>query len=135
MLGCLWWPHFVLRMLFLRGWSFTSCSPFDRTTICVRLPLFSRSCTARAPPTFAHALALSPFCAARVTSLLPLRDGSEQAFWSMGLSSFPWAGKAFFATSGLAGVFTTWRQGLFLEDADEARGSWCENAFYPPLDD
>ncbi|CAN0158670.1 unnamed protein product, partial [Ectocarpus sp. 4 AP-2014] len=50
--------------------------------------------------------------------------GVMLAFWSMGLSSFPWAGKAFFAASGLAGVLTTWLQGLFLEEADEARGTW-----------
>lgn len=54
----------------------------------------------------------------------------------MGLSSFPWAGKAFFAASGLAGVLTTWRQGLFLEEADETRGTWCEKTLlYPTLDD
>ncbi|CAM9783279.1 unnamed protein product, partial [Ectocarpus fasciculatus] len=56
--------------------------------------------------------------------LLSSLPGVMLAFWSMGLSSFPWAGKACFAASGLAGVLTTWRQGLFLEEADEARGSW-----------
>ncbi|CBN75028.1 hypothetical protein Esi_0064_0088 [Ectocarpus siliculosus] len=56
--------------------------------------------------------------------LLSNLPGVMLAFWKMGLSSFPWAGKAFFAASGLAGVLTTWRQGLFLEEADEARGTW-----------
>ncbi|CAM9919105.1 unnamed protein product, partial [Ectocarpus sp. 13 AM-2016] len=56
--------------------------------------------------------------------LLSNLPGVMLAFWRMGLSNFPWAGKAFFAASGLAGVLTTWRQGLFLEEADEARGTW-----------
>ncbi|CAM9624391.1 unnamed protein product [Ectocarpus sp. 12 AP-2014] len=56
--------------------------------------------------------------------LLSNLPGVMLAFWRMGLSNFPWAGKAFFAASGLAGVLTTWRQGLFQEEADEARGTW-----------
>ncbi|CAM9584322.1 unnamed protein product [Scytosiphon promiscuus] len=40
------------------------------------------------------------------------------AFWIEGFAGVPWAGKAFFAASGLAGVMTTRWHGLLLDDGD-----------------
>ena len=49
-----------------------------------------------------------------------------QAFWGDGFDSCPWAGKAFFSVSSLAGVLITRWQGLFLDEGDGPRGSWYD---------
>ncbi|CAM9715806.1 unnamed protein product [Laminaria digitata] len=46
------------------------------------------------------------------------------AFWRDGFDRFPWAGKAFFSASSLAGVLITRWQGLFLDEGDGPRGAW-----------
>ncbi|CAM9774976.1 unnamed protein product, partial [Pylaiella littoralis] len=56
--------------------------------------------------------------------LLSNLPGAMSAFWTGGLVGWPWAGKAFFVTSGLAGVLITRWQGLFLDEGDGPRGSW-----------
>lgn len=51
---------------------------------------------------------------------------SLQAFWRDGFDRFPWAGKAFFSASSLAGVLITRWQGLFLDEGDGPRGTWYD---------
>ncbi|CAM9386320.1 unnamed protein product, partial [Hapterophycus canaliculatus] len=52
------------------------------------------------------------------TELLCNVPGAMMVFWTGGFAGFPWAGKFFFAASGLAGVMTTRWHGLLLDDGD-----------------